>query len=56
MDISPLPHKQPYNVAINVTLPSPSPEPTPDEEDGLYLSSRPASGDMGSETLTIPTE
>lgn len=31
MDISPLPHKQPYFLA-QVTLPSPSPEATPDEQ------------------------
>ena len=31
MDISPLPHKQPYFVA-QVTLPSPSPVETPDEQ------------------------
>ncbi|KAK0947049.1 m-phase inducer phosphatase [Friedmanniomyces endolithicus] len=32
MDISPLPHKEPYFRA-QVTLPSPSPEETPDEDD-----------------------
>jgi len=31
MDISPLPHKQPYFIA-QVTLPSPSPVETPDEQ------------------------
>ena len=31
MDISPLPHKQPYFMA-QVTLPSPSPQETPDEQ------------------------
>ena len=37
MDISPLPHKEPYFKA-QVTLPSPSPEETPDEDD-TFISS-----------------
>ena len=32
MDISPLPHKQPFSFVHEVHVQSPTPEPSPDEE------------------------
>lgn len=66
MDISPLPHKQPFHVAINVTLPSPSPGPGADEDEMLAYEEEggpsPAHstvstlGPLHSERLAIPSE
>lgn len=56
MDISPLPHKAPFAVSIELQLQSPSPEATPSETVSTYVPPPQSDSPFEPSRLQLPNE